>query len=166
MPNIDYYASLSIPQTASLVEIKQAYRRALLLHHPDKLTANKGERSYTLCSDERDPIDIGKLKEAYETLSNPILRASYDIALFRSQDSKHASGPRPAQVISLEDFTEIDLPNAGEEPVGEGAMTWAYECRCGGRYVIDESMMERDEHLVGCNSCSEVVWVGYEVAEG
>ena len=25
--------------------------------------------------------------------------------------------------------------------------------------------MEDDRHLVGCNSCSEVVWVGYQVVE-
>ena len=25
--------------------------------------------------------------------------------------------------------------------------------------------MERGQHLVGCSSCSEVIWVGYELAD-
>lgn len=43
---------------------------------------------------------------------------------------------------------------------------WAYSCRCGGTYKIGERELERGVHLAGCGSCSEVVWVGYEVMEG
>ena len=39
-------------------------------------------------------------------------------------------------------------------------------CGCGGRYHITEADMERGQHVVGCSSCSEVVWVGYEVVDG
>lgn len=133
---------LSIETAASAAEIKAAYHRALLLHHPDKL----------LASDHRkDAIDLDLLKRAFMTLSTPELRAKYDAARLRPH-----SGPRPAQVVSLEDFT-----------VHEDAddIYWTYDCRCGGTYRITEKDMEKDQHLIGCHTCSEVVWVGYEVAD-
>lgn len=88
----------------------------------------------------------------YETLSSPSARAAYDAA--RDTAIAQHTGPRPAQVVSLEDFDEIEEMEL---------TTWRYSCRCGGSYVITERDMEAGQHLVGCNSCSEVVWVGYEL---
>lgn len=70
--------------------------------------------------------------------------------------SRKPTGPRPAQVISLEEFEE-----RGDAEDG----LWVYPCRCGGQYVVTEQMLDAGQHLVGCASCSEVVWVGYELAE-
>jgi diphthamide biosynthesis protein 4 len=66
-------------------------------------------------------------------------------------------GPRPAQIVSLEEFKE--------EEATTGIVSWYYECRCGGGYRISEQNLERGQHLLGCGNCSEVVWVGYELAE-
>ncbi|KAK7051275.1 Diphthamide biosynthesis protein 4 [Paramarasmius palmivorus] len=98
-------------------------------------------------------MDIATIKDAYDTLSSPSLRAQYDAAI----QGKKASvpGPRPAQMVSLEDFEE-DLSHEG---------TWRYRCRCGGAYRITELDMEKDIHLTGCDSCSEAIWVGFELAE-
>ena len=79
----------------------------------------------------------------------------------RSGDVPHPAGPRPAQVISLEEFYQEESENS-DGFIGD---SWTYDCRCGGKYVITERMMEAENHLVGCNSCSEAVWVGYEVAD-
>lgn len=136
----DYYALLSVSQVASAAEIKLAYHRALLLSHPDKQRA-------TLPND----VDIGLLKRAYSVLSSEELRKKYDAS--RMQVS---TGPRPAQIVSLEEFGETQ--NSDES-------VWTYACRCGGQYIIKESEMENDRHLVGCTGCSEVVWVGYELAD-
>jgi diphthamide biosynthesis protein 4 len=57
------------------------------------------------------------------------------------------------QVISLADFDE------------QGADMWVHACQCGGVYAIAGAEMDRGVHLVPCTSCSEVVWVGYELAE-
>lgn len=109
------------------------------------------------------PVDIGLLKEAYATLSSPERRDAYD-QMLKTQQARpqyhptSASGPRPAQVISLEEFEEV-VDGSGAEDV------WRYGCRCGGTYEITEADMERDRHLIGCGWCSEVVWVGYEAAE-
>ncbi|KNZ77505.1 Diphthamide biosynthesis protein 4 [Termitomyces sp. J132] len=66
--------------------------------------------------------------------------------------------PRPAQVVSLEEFEEAMTES-------EKDSVWRYQCRCGGMYRITAADMENGHHLVGCSSCSEVVWVGYELQE-
>ena len=119
-----------------MAEIKSAYRRTLLQSHPDKKFLS-------------EPIDIALIKEAYSTLSNPQLRAEYD-----AQHSYPTAPPRPAQVVSLEDFEEV-----------EAEESWRYACRCGGSYLITSTLMDDGEHLVACNSCSEIVWVGYQLVE-
>ncbi|KAJ7935079.1 DnaJ-domain-containing protein [Mycena leptocephala] len=89
--------------------------------------------------------DIAAIQEAYRVLSSPSLRA---------QHAQHTpAGPRPAQVISLADFDE------------EQDDKWTHACRCGGAYAITGAEMEGGLHLVPCTSCSEVVWVGYEMVE-
>jgi len=65
-------------------------------------------------------------------------------------------GPRPAQVISLEEFEEQEATI--------DSVSWNHKCRCGGTYQISDDDMEKGQHLVSCCSCSEVIWVGYEMA--
>ena len=140
----DYYAVFSISTSASAAEIKTAYHRALLSHHPDK-QSNTARRD--------DAVELDLLRKAFATLSNPDLRIEYD-----SRRANACSGPRPAHVVSLEEFTEHE--NGGPEEI-----FWSYDCRCGGSYRITENDMEKGQHLIGCASCSEVVWVGFELVE-
>ncbi|KAI0275450.1 hypothetical protein BC834DRAFT_921410 [Gloeopeniophorella convolvens] len=134
----DYYTLLSVPRSASPTTIKAAYHRALLRHHPDK------QASRAPAAD----ADIGLLQQAFRTLTSAHLRAAYDAR----HTPRAPALPRPAQIVSLEEFAE-------------GAGAWSYACRCGGVYKITEDELERGQHLVACGSCSEVVWVGYEVVE-
>ncbi len=134
---------------APIAEIKSAYHRALLKSHPDKRNA----------SISVNHADIALIKEAYITLSNEKERAVYDIRL--KQRIYAGRGPRPAQVVSLEEFND---ESAGTGEDSEGG-PWRYSCRCGGFYLITTTIMERGEHLTACSSCSEIVWVGYEVQE-
>ncbi|KAJ3750987.1 DnaJ domain-containing protein [Lentinula detonsa] len=138
--DVDFYKVLALARTASAEEIKIAYHRALIAHHPDKNTS----RQVT--------IHIATIKEAYEVLSSPALRAMYDGKL---QQKTGAFGPRPAQSVSLEDFEE--------DPIDE--TVWTYPCRCGANYRITENDMDNNVHLVGCSGCSELVWVGFELAK-
>jgi molecular chaperone DnaJ len=67
MAKRDYYETLEIPRTASPEEIKKAYRKMALKHHPDK--------------NPNDPSAEGKFKEAaeaYEILSDPEKKQRYD----------------------------------------------------------------------------------------
>ena len=136
---IDYYTLLGITRSASPDTIKAAYHRALLRLHPDKQRPSANDPSPT--------ANIGLLQDAFLTLSTTTQRAAYD-----AQHELSRKAPRPAQVVSLEDFDFSDAQ-------------WSLACRCGGMYKVTEDDLERGRHLVGCEDCSEVVWVGYEMVE-
>lgn len=62
----DYYKLLELEPSATLPEIKKAYRRLALLHHPDK-TGN----------DPYSAAQFSDIKEAYEVLTNPTKKEKY-----------------------------------------------------------------------------------------
>lgn len=63
----DYYEVLGVAKTATIDEIKKAYRKAAIKYHPDK---NPGDKQ----AEER----FKEAAEAYEVLSNPEKRQRYD----------------------------------------------------------------------------------------
>jgi len=67
MAKRDYYLVLELERTASDAEIKKAYRRCAMKHHPDR---NPGDAAAEEAFKEA--------KEAYEVLSDPQKRAAYD----------------------------------------------------------------------------------------
>jgi molecular chaperone DnaJ len=67
MSKRDYYEILGVNKSASKDEIKKAYRKQALKHHPDKNPGNKE-------SEEK----FKEAAEAYEVLSNDDKRARYD----------------------------------------------------------------------------------------
>ena len=69
MAKRDYYETLGVPKNASDEEIKKAYRKHAMKHHPDR---NQGDGSKA--SEEK----FKESKEAYEMLSDPQKRAAYD----------------------------------------------------------------------------------------
>jgi DnaJ-class molecular chaperone len=60
----DYYSTLGIGRDASQDEIKQAYRKLAMKHHPDRTGG--------------DDTEFKKIQEAYATLSDPEKRSQYD----------------------------------------------------------------------------------------
>ena len=63
---LNYYETLEVHQSATYAEIKKSYRRLVKIYHPDvNPSALAGEK-------------ILKITEAYEVLSDPNARASYD----------------------------------------------------------------------------------------
>ncbi|KAK6512552.1 hypothetical protein TWF481_001437 [Arthrobotrys musiformis] len=63
----EYYDRLGVAPTATQLEIKKAYRKLAVTHHPDK---NRG--------DETAHAKFTGISEAYQVLSNNDLRAAYD----------------------------------------------------------------------------------------
>lgn len=62
----DYYAILELPVTATIPEIKKAYRKLVMRYHPDK----NGEDASTTAH-------FNEIKEAYEVLTNPAAKEQY-----------------------------------------------------------------------------------------
>lgn len=76
----DYYDLLGVARTASADELKQAFRKAALKHHPDRNPDNpEAEATFK------------KINEAYSVLSDPDKRAHYD--RFGSAPSSSGGGP-------------------------------------------------------------------------
>jgi curved DNA-binding protein CbpA len=62
----DYYAILELPPTATKPEIKQAYRKLVMIYHPDK----NNDDPYAL-------LRFNEIKEAYEVLLDPGKKEQY-----------------------------------------------------------------------------------------
>jgi DnaJ-class molecular chaperone len=75
-----HYAILGIAKDASVAEIKQAYRKAALLYHPDKISNNN-----TNTNNDNNKMFI-KINTAYQILIDPIRREEYDRASINSYD--------------------------------------------------------------------------------
>ena len=69
MAKRDYYEILGVPKNASEEDIKKAYRKLAMKHHPDR---NQGDASKA--AEEK----FKEAKEAYEMLSDAQKRAAYD----------------------------------------------------------------------------------------
>ena len=70
----DYYALLGVGRNASAGDIERAYRRAARATHPDVHPEDSSANAR-----------FGAVAIAYETLGNPVRRASYDRAQARIQ---------------------------------------------------------------------------------
>lgn len=68
----DPYDILGVSKTATLAEIKSAYRKLALKHHPDKAAPDKQAQANILFS---------KISNAYEVLSDEQQRREYDASL-------------------------------------------------------------------------------------
>ena len=69
MAKRDYYEVLGIPKNGTDEDIKKAYRKLAMKHHPDR---NQGDGA------KKSEEKFKEAKEAYEMLSDPQKRAAYD----------------------------------------------------------------------------------------
>ena len=67
MSKQDFYQTLGIAKNSTDAEIKKAYRRLAMKHHPDRNPGNKASEQ-----------KFKEAKEAYEVLSDPQKRSTYD----------------------------------------------------------------------------------------
>jgi molecular chaperone DnaJ len=116
----DYYEVLNVPRNAGEDEIKKAYRKLALQHHPDRNAGNKA-------AEEK----FKELSEAYEVLNDPQKRRQYD--QFGHAGLKSSFGPDGFDFFR--DFTHgADLHDIFGELFGEaGGMFEEFFGRAGGR---------------------------------
>ena len=84
MAKKDYYDTLGVPKNASDEDIKKAYRKQAMKHHPDR---NQGGASKA--AEEK----FKEAKEAYEMLSDGQKRAAYDQYGHAGVDPNMRGGP-------------------------------------------------------------------------
>ncbi|KAF2112447.1 DnaJ domain-containing protein [Lophiotrema nucula] len=71
MSNVDYYAVLELDSKASAQQVRDAYKKAALKHHPDRVPSDSPERP---ARTKR----FQQINDAYYTLSDPTRRRDYD----------------------------------------------------------------------------------------
>ncbi|KAJ4337348.1 hypothetical protein N0V95_008360 [Ascochyta clinopodiicola] len=103
MATQDYYKILAVDPSASQQQIRDAYKKSALKHHPDRVPADSPERS---ARTKR----FQSINDAYYTLSDPTRRREYDAA--RSYNNWTGSTATP------DDTWEDEVPHAG---AGAGA---------------------------------------------
>ncbi|KAK5049552.1 hypothetical protein LTR84_004481 [Exophiala bonariae] len=169
-----YYDILQIPPSTEwnlhyVDELKRAYRRALLVHHPDKIpntvesvdksNGNNKPQAPSL-STQPPNYSIDEITTAYKVLSNANKRAAYDEALRRNEtDQRGQSGTH----IGVEVFDLEDMAYDDDKEI------WSRSCRCGderGYMVAVDDLEKESQHgeiFVGCLGCSLFIKVMFAV---
>ena len=160
----DHYTILNLQFTESSSslskqQLKLAYHRALLKHHPDKA---QDQGDYGTSRGHASPTNtytIDEITTAYKTLSDPAQRAEYDRSLRLDRlktverEKTGAVFHTGLEVLDLEDLQE-------EEKEGSDELFWFRGCRCGDErgFMVTEQDLEREEEhgeiVVGCRGCS------------
>jgi molecular chaperone DnaJ len=139
MPKRDLYGILGVSRQALPGEIKRAYRRIAFNAHPDV-----GERP--------DPKRFREAHEAYEILSNPDRRRSYDVEISIRRRPLSAEPLRArVPVTVLDDFLTV-RPSIAEllDHIGQNFV--GYRKKSGGRLrrLGVEAVLDADEARFGC----------------
>ena len=124
---MDYYKQLELEKSASPDDIKKAYRRLAMKHHPDH---NQN------ASDQR----FKEITEAYEVLKDPNKRAKYDAGQYKSP-RKPSQNPIQCRsplnfVINKDAEEEVDLWNPKPQKISKAEQA-----------VIDNEKRAADERL-------------------
>lgn len=183
---VDYYQILGIRFATSSAalskqQIKLAYHKALLRHHPDKAGAvtqdetTKGSAHDSISSRWTDETagqrtyTIDEITTAYKTLSDPTLRSEYDRTL--RLDRLKAAGREKTGDVFHTGLEIVDLEDLACDEDGEDGPCWYRDCRCGDErgFLVREEDLEREadhgEIVVGCRGCSLWLKVLFAVEE-
>lgn len=176
----NYYTILNLSTrkfdpTLTPSEVKAAYKRALLQHHPDKQTSTSSPKQSGTPSKTNKNITIDSIALAYKILSSPSLKAEYDLALQTSKRSQNNRIPNShsdsdseedndevfrtgLETVDLDDLNFVEESGSSKE--GPQEEIWTRGCRCGddGGFVVTEKELEANaedgEVIVGCRGCS------------
>jgi len=151
----DYYTILNLATrkldpSLSPSEVKAAYKRALLQHHPDKST-----------SALKSGFTIDSIALAYKILSSPTLKSEYDLGL-------QTARPKDDDKVFRTGLDTVDLDDLSYD---EGKEVWTRGCRCGDDhgFVVTEAELELNaedgELIIGCRGCSLWLRVLFGVEE-
>lgn len=140
----DYYEILNVATDATTDEIRTAYQRLALAHHPDKQLQQQASAT----TDTRAFI---RITEAWNTLRDDELRRIYDAELFQGRID---DVPMVHQVLGPDEVRRT--------ADGTGV---TYTCRCGAECRVDThtQLDGNDWRYNTCDACSHVVEMDVEL---
>lgn len=179
LPN--HYTILALPSPSTLKapapsekDIKNAYRRAILLNHPDKASIPAADTAGRQSQQKSQSLySIDAITVAYRTLISPALRIEYDRSLALTAPSPTSTGAfaqphNPGlETIDLDEMHYV----SSDEPEADGSGLWWKGCRCGKEmaFVIPERELEEyaeeGEVVIECGGCSLWVRIVFGVLE-
>lgn len=109
----NYYAILEVAETATTQQIRDAYKRAALKTHPDRVAADSPERA-------QRTRKFQLVNDAYYTLSDPVRRRDYDAQRRLFTNANPATGTTPT-----DPFAEAD-EEIPPQPEQQNAYSWAW----------------------------------------
>lgn len=133
------YETLQVSVSASVEEIKRAYRRLVLRCHPDKLAVEGGLA---------DGSEFRRVQTAWEVLGNPESRGVYDDQL-KAQEALSTG-------TILDELCVEEMDCDKDE---EGLHVKSWPCRCGDTFIIShqhiQTLFKASASLIlPCRSCS------------
>lgn len=112
----NYYQVLDLPLTAQPTEIKDAYYALARRYHPDRFHLRSGTGLHVQISSA-----FARITKAYETLTDPKARSTYDLSLPGSRNlpdaAQRSASNNPAQMSPL-DNSMPGPPQESESEVG------------------------------------------------
>lgn len=123
---VDYYKVLECDRTVTNDELKKSYKRLILSSHPDKVE-NPNDETFLL------------IQKAWSVLKDPLTRKQYDAILSCHENT---------ECLLYDTVSLMDM----EMNSSEGCYT--YPCRCGGTYVLENSVSVPSIIVIGCDECS------------
>ena len=134
-----HYEILKLEPSATMEEIKQAYRREARKYHPDRNIVKNDHGQHWGDQSDRNREHFQKIQAAYETLIDPDQRGNYD----RCQSQYRYSG-----AVSVDMYrSELAVDEDGQE-----IQVYLWNCRCG----QEVEYVDGDDKLVPCPMCSIV----------
>jgi diphthamide biosynthesis protein 4 len=172
----NYYITLALTSHSripvSLADIKLAYRKALLSHHPDKLRSTKLAAGQASLSNQTAPYSIDEITTAFKILSDPVTRREHDQSLSSQVGANtflHSSQDEDIDITTFRSGLEVvDLDDLQYD---DNKSIWYKSCRCGDTqgFIVSESELDSEaesgEIITGCRGCSLWVKVHFEVLD-
>jgi diphthamide biosynthesis protein 4 len=161
-----HYQILQLPHVngpINPVDLRVAYRRALLVHHPDKNIPPSRTTSKAAVQTLSHTYSVDQISAAYKILSDAVAKAEYDSSLGRDTRSFN-EGPTTNRHAGLETYDLEELQ------FDESATTWSHGCTCGeekGYMVTERDLENESEHgeiYVACRGCSLSIRVLFDIA--
>jgi curved DNA-binding protein CbpA len=160
----DHYATLGVPRTASLDQIRRAYRDRMRNVHPDSASRTSARGVSSAASTE----EVTRIAEAWNILSSPDRRAAYDLQL--AVGSAAGAEGTTSRVASSRPMSNPDL----DRPYPPARFPWRFVLTIIGvgaailivLHILGDPMPERGiDGLISAGSCVDFDDVGaaYEV---